>query len=89
MVLMACVAPCCCVVQMRGCQQISEAERSLAQQVSAHLTANSKVQRLRDEAETLRAELETLAAQLMQQDEISTCAALGTRMSCVLQAHVP
>lgn len=51
--------------------QISDAERSLARQVSAHLTANVKVQQLRDEAETLRAELETLAAQLMQQDEIS------------------
>lgn len=49
----------------------------MARQVSAHLTANSKVYRLRGEAEALRAELETLAAQLMQQDEISRWSILG------------
>lgn len=61
--------------------QISDAERSLAHHVSAHLTANGKVQHLRDEAEALRAELETLAAHLMQQDEIS---AWGHAMDSVI-----
>ncbi len=52
-------------------KQISDAEQALARQVSAHLAANGKVQRLRNEAEELRDELEELAAQLMNQEEIS------------------